>query len=411
MDFSQGDEWIRIENCDVLNAKVFNLVGAGIERHVLVKGCLFTKAQNHDGNDFVSMNFEDVRFENNVVVNDTATAAQGFTCGTSDKLFIRDNVFVYTPGNKSNAISLENAVPPSGYTYSNNNVIVENNVCVNGTISVGAGSLGNKYGARNVAVRGNRVVQGDIVFGNAVENVLVEGNVLDGGHIHIDHGSDTPKRNVAVRGNIIRGLGVELVLYYSSQPVEVKNLLIEGNVIDASDYTSGSPIYLWVDKRHAASDWYIANNLIINPNNLRIEITGNIARCVVKGNRGLGTLWTENFKTVNLSVPVGNGDAYGSPVAIYSPSGVITFPRVKITWDGTFASGETVTVKIEAVYADGSAAYVEKSATAAGSLWLTDDDIMQLISQWKEILYLNVYAKTNMSSTSVTVTVTAYGKG
>jgi hypothetical protein len=129
---------------------------------------------------------------------------------------------------------------------------------------------------------------------------------------------------------------------------------------------------------------------------------------VVIGNVGY---WTDNFKSTNVGVTVGTNGVYGSASTITSPSNIITYPRVKITWGGTFGTGETVTVKVEAVYTDGSTAYIEKSATATGSLWLTDDDIISLITQGKDITKLNVYAKTNLSSTSVTVTVDAYGRG
>jgi hypothetical protein len=120
---------------------------------------------------------------------------------------------------------------------------------------------------------------------------------------------------------------------------------------------------------------------------------------------------TETFKATGLSVSIGVNGAYGSATSIKSLSGVITYPRIKITWGGTFGTGETVTVKVEAVYSDSSTVYVERSATAVGSLWLSDDDILTLIANGKDIIQLNVYAKTNLSSTSVTVTVDAYGKG
>ena len=120
---------------------------------------------------------------------------------------------------------------------------------------------------------------------------------------------------------------------------------------------------------------------------------------------------TSNFKVTGLSVPVGVSGAYGSAVSITSLSGIITYPRVKITWGGTFGTGETVTVQITAVYSDGTTASITKSATAVGSLWLTDDDVFALITQGKDITQLQVSASSNLASTSVTVTVNAYGKG
>ena len=141
------------------------------------------------------------------------------------------------------------------------------------------------------------------------------------------------------------------------------------------------------------------------PFKLNIQTVG--ANTVVKDNRGYDT---ENFKVTGLSVTVGTGGAYGSATAITTPSGRVTYPRVKITWGGTFGTDETVTVKVEAVYTDATTAYVEKSATATGSLWLTDDDVLSLTTQGKDIVKLNVYAKSSATSTTVTVTVDAYGK-
>jgi len=155
---------------------------------------------------------------------------------------------------------------------------------------------------------------------------------------------------------------------------------------------------------------YTNENIIIG-NIVTLNVAGGIykagADTVVLHNLGHDT---GNFKAINVSVPVGTGGAYGNVVAITSPSGRITLPRVKITWGGTFGANETVIVKVEAVYSDNSTAYVEKSATAAGSVWLTDDDIMALIAQDKDISRLNIYAKSSASSTSVTVTIDAYGK-
>jgi hypothetical protein len=124
--------------------------------------------------------------------------------------------------------------------------------------------------------------------------------------------------------------------------------------------------------------------------------------------RIVGTVNT--FKSTGLSVPIGTGGNYASAVSITSPSGRITFPRVKLAVGGTFGTGETVTVKIEAIYSDESSVYIEKSFTSTWTGWLTDDDIESLIAQGKDIVKLNVYAKSNLATTSVTVTIDAYGK-
>jgi hypothetical protein len=215
--------------------------------------------------------------------------------------------------------------------------------------------------------------------------------------------------NASTRINVIGGAffnnrydGVDLAgsgIYIMGNSAYVK-------VIGAELYDNRSPLYQRYGIHEVSGDFneFIGN--LVTPNSLGgILKTG--ANTKVKYNTGY---YTENFKSTGVSVTVGTGGAYGSASAITSPSGVITYPRVKITWGGTFGSGETVTVKVEAVYTDQSTAYVEKSATAVGSAWLTDDDVLTLVTQGKDIVKLNVYAKTNLSSTTVTVTVDAYGK-
>ncbi|MCC6050826.1 MAG: hypothetical protein LM580_08970, partial [Thermofilum sp.] len=90
------------------------------------------------------------------------------------------------------------------------------------------------------------------------------------------------------------------------------------------------------------------------------------ARVIVIDRRFDGLPYSES-----KSVAVGTGGSYGSATLFRPRSYRITLLQgVKITWGGTFAVGETVTVKITAVYRDGTSYYVEKSATATGSLWL-----------------------------------------
>jgi len=82
-------------------------------------------------------------------------------------------------------------------------------------------------------------------------------------------------------------------------------------------------------------------------------------------------------------------------------------PRIKITWGGTFASGETVTVKIIFNYIDGKQLSITKSASAPGSYWLTYDDLLNLYSYFNILESIVVQAMSSASSTQVTVTIDA----
>jgi len=176
-------------------------------------------------------------------------------------------------------------------------------------------------------------------------------------------------------------------------------------LVSFDDQATHTQTYAWLSESGAFNE-IIGGDVSLGGFTAGIHSSA-IGSIKVKNLRGYDT---ENFKSTGISVAVGTGGAYGSASAIISLSGVITYPRVKITWGGTFGTGETVTVKVEAVYTDGTTAYVEKSATATGSAWLTDDDVLSLITQGKDIVKLNVYAKSSAASTSVTVTVDAYGK-
>ena len=115
-------------------------------------------------------------------------------------------------------------------------------------------------------------------------------------------------------------------------------------------------------------------------------------------------------KSTGISVPVGTNNTYGQPVYIADYSrfyGTIPTPRIRITWGGTFASGETVTVMIIFNYIDGGQLSITKSATAPGSYWLTYDDLLNLYPGNNMLQSIAVQAMSSASSTQVTVTVDA----
>jgi hypothetical protein len=242
------------------------------------------------------------------------------------------------------------------------------------------------YGSGPLRIYGNRVVVRNCDLLTTFDDV-----------IGIQWRSDIPRKPIFVlfEGNRIDNAG-RLVSHLTINNCE-KVILINNHFVG----TGGRGVWLFNNPIV-----YLLDNIFDNPNPVVFDTSWS-GRLYARGNKGYDT---ENFKSTGISVAVGTGGVYGSASAITSPSGVIAYPRVKITWGGTFGTGETVTVKVEAVYSDGSTAYVEKSATAVGSLWLTDDDILALITRGKDIVKLNIYAKTNLSSTTVTVTIDAYGK-
>jgi hypothetical protein len=105
--------------------------------------------------------------------------------------------------------------------------------------------------------------------------------------------------------------------------------------------------------------------------------------------------------------PSGVNDTYATHTGVVAPTGLsyIELLRIKLIWGGTFASGETVTIKVLANHADGTTTFIEKSATSASNIWLTDDDFVSLIKSGTRILNLYLYTKSNLASSTVTKSV------
>ena len=130
--------------------------------------------------------------------------------------------------------------------------------------------------------------------------------------------------------------------------------------------------------------------------------------------------------TGSVSVPVGTSNTYGNTVTIYNNNAgcpcncgyFITLPvYITVTWDGTFASGETVTVNLTfniSPIGSGSVSFSPSttlSATATGSQSLNINNIIAIIAPAittpgkYTVSSVTAAAASSASSTSVTVTV------
>jgi hypothetical protein len=130
----------------------------------------------------------------------------------------------------------------------------------------------------------------------------------------------------------------------------------------------------------------------------------------------------------SVSVPVGTSNTYGSTTIIYNNSIYIlgtdfffvTLPiYITVTWGGTFASGETVTVQltfnIQAILGGTSTnASTTLSATSTGSQSLNINNIIAIIAPtitsggYYTVSSITAAAASSASSTSVTVSVQAW---
>jgi hypothetical protein len=118
------------------------------------------------------------------------------------------------------------------------------------------------------------------------------------------------------------------------------------------------------------------------------------------------------FKQENVPVAVGSMD-YGAVTAVQRHPEVISSFKPKIVVQGNFSQNETLTVRFRIEYIDNTVtrdAYsVQKTFNCSGSVWLSDDDLLQLYPPESVIWAIMVDAKANVPLTEATVQVSVYG--
>jgi hypothetical protein len=118
-----------------------------------------------------------------------------------------------------------------------------------------------------------------------------------------------------------------------------------------------------------------------------------------------------NFSYLEIPTAVGINDVYGDPTNFTSLGETIADFHVTIKWNNV-SSNENVTVKVQALMANGTATSFEISRNSAGVYILTEEDISGLWSGWSidnPIVELQVSAKTTENSTGAAVSVYVWG--
>ena len=116
------------------------------------------------------------------------------------------------------------------------------------------------------------------------------------------------------------------------------------------------------------------------------------------------------FQTQNVNIPLGLNNQYGENASIRRSSLKIFAFKPQITVDGSFSNDETITVRIRIEYIDNAiSSSVVRSFTSSDSVWLSDNEIMQLYPSQSIIWAILVDAKSSSSSTDATVNVSGYG--
>ncbi|MCW4019491.1 MAG: hypothetical protein NWF00_12580 [Candidatus Bathyarchaeota archaeon] len=115
------------------------------------------------------------------------------------------------------------------------------------------------------------------------------------------------------------------------------------------------------------------------------------------------------FAEKDIAVPIGLG-SYGRAQIIQVHPATIAGFKPKISVEGSFAGNETITVRFRIEFLDHVvSSSVEKAFNSTGSVWLTDDDFLQLYSRPNLIFAILVDAKASIPFTDAAVTVDVYG--
>jgi len=116
------------------------------------------------------------------------------------------------------------------------------------------------------------------------------------------------------------------------------------------------------------------------------------------------------FKRVDVKVPVGTNNQYGlNEIIQVRPLTIFSF-KPKIEVDGSFSNNETVMVRVRIEYIDNVISDPAiRTFTNSTSVWLSDDDMMQLFPSQNMIWAVLIDAKASSAFTDATVRVSGYG--
>ena len=115
------------------------------------------------------------------------------------------------------------------------------------------------------------------------------------------------------------------------------------------------------------------------------------------------------FDRENQPVPVGVNNQYGANLTIVpKPLKIISF-KPKIAVQGSFSQNETITVRIRFEFVDNAFTTVERVFSNSSTVWLSDDELLQLFPSQDVIWSVVVDAKSSTGSTDATVKVSGYG--
>jgi hypothetical protein len=121
---------------------------------------------------------------------------------------------------------------------------------------------------------------------------------------------------------------------------------------------------------------------------------------------GLGSV----FRRENVDIEIGLSNQYGTTESIHARPLTISSFKPRIQVQGSFADGETVTVRFRLEFLDNVISRsVEKTFTSSSTIWLNDYELLTLFPSQNVIWAILIDAKSSSASTDVVVQIDVYG--
>lgn len=168
---------------------------------------------------------------------------------------------------------------------------------------------------------------------------------------------------------------------FASKPINLYGINIENNTDPAPIISEGiSFLGNWTAKIH-------------NPHNIWISGTGGI------------------FKEEKISIDIGLNNKYGKLVDYHIRPLTITSFNAKLQVTGPFENNEIISIRIKLTYIDNTYSPISlvKTFTNNTSIWLTKDDMLNLLPSQNIIWSIQMEAKSNLATTKNSVLISLFG--
>ncbi|MEM0313833.1 MAG: hypothetical protein QXQ41_04730 [Candidatus Bathyarchaeia archaeon] len=145
-----------------------------------------------------------------------------------------------------------------------------------------------------------------------------------------------------------------------------------------------------------------------------VVFCGNLSGCIFNPHGKWVYAAGGSFKVVDVNIPVGLGNSYSNAYeigAIPHLSLAISSLNVKLQVEGNFSEGEVVYVRLRLKFIDGNySKHLEIRFNKSESLWLGNEEWLEIWPTRHAILALVVDAKSTAKDSKVSVKISAYGQ-